>query len=267
MLASFIAWALLSGARLARSSTSTSIALSLYTDHACSTPSASNPNVTLGLNVCAVTTGLESFVLSPVPCISGDVAHWVFTDVACEDVSGAYERGANNNMNCYAAYDGAMAAVMLTCDGDADETEPSRPTSTTTIAVGPVAEAGASTAAPAAPSTSSGPTGTGGDQGAPTTTSVASGWNSLDLGTRIGIIVALAVGVPPILIGLYTIRMKMKKKDQWRTEQVYGDGQPGMIRSGQSQLVKHLQNGLLPHAPQNMAPQYMPPPYMPGMGV
>jgi len=219
MLTSFVAWVLLSSAQLARSSTA--IPLTLYTDHACSTPSASNPNVTLGLNVCAVTTGLESFVLSPFPCTSGNVAQWVFADVACGDVSNAYYHGAGNNNYCYAAYDGAIAAVMLTCDGDAYETEPSRPTSTTTIAVGPVATAGASTAAPAAPSTSSGSTGTGGGPGASTSNSVASGWNSLDLGTRIGIIVALAVGIPPILIGLYTIRMK-KRRDQQRREQEHG---------------------------------------------
>jgi hypothetical protein len=228
MLTSFVAWALLSSAQLARSSVS--IPLTLYTDHACSTPSSSNPNVTLGLNVCAVTTGLESFVLEPFPCTSGNVAQWVFTDVACGDVSDAYYHGAGDNNYCYAAYNGAMAAVMLTCDGDAYETEPSRPTSTTTIAVGlvatagaltvatagtsTVATAGASTASPAASSTSSGSTGTGGSQGASTTNSVVSGWNSLDLGTRIGIIVALAVGIPPILIGLYAIRMK--KKDQQR---------------------------------------------------
>jgi len=160
-------------------------------------------------------------VLSPVPCTSGDVAQWVFTDVACGDVSNAYYRGASNNMDCYAAYKGAMAAVMLTCDGDAGETEPSRPTSTTTIAVGLVATAGASTAAPASPavpSTSSVPTSTG---GASTTNSAASGWNSLDLGTRIGIIVSLAVGIPPILIGLYAIRMKKKKKEQQSGEQGY----------------------------------------------
>jgi hypothetical protein len=217
MLASFIAWTLLSSAQLALSSAvhlrdtnpGVGIALSLYTDNACSTLSASNPNITLGLNVCAVTTGLESFLLSPVPCSSGNVAQWVFTDVACGDVSNAYYRGASNNMDCYAAYKGAMAAVMLTCDGDADETEPSRPTSTTTIAVGPVATTGASTAGPAVPSTSSEPTGTSGGKGASTTNSAASGWNSLDLGTRIGIIIALAVGIPPILIGLYTIK-KMK---------------------------------------------------------
>jgi hypothetical protein len=125
MLASFIAWALLSGARLAHSSAD--IELSLYTDHTSSTPSASNPNITRGLNVCAVTTGLESFVLSPVPCTSGDVAHWVFTTVACGDVSNAYYHGASNNNDCYAAYGGTMAAVMLTCDVDVDEDDCGRP--------------------------------------------------------------------------------------------------------------------------------------------
>jgi hypothetical protein len=64
---------------------------------------------------------LESFVLSPVPYNSGDVAHWVFTDIAYGDVSDAYYHGAS-----YAAYDGAMAAVMLTCDGDADKSRAGR---------------------------------------------------------------------------------------------------------------------------------------------
>lgn len=219
MLASFILWALLSGAQLACGSAyypreaRLVAALSLYTDHACSTPSASNPNVTLGLNVCAVTTGLQSFILPPVPCTSGKVAQWVFTDVTCGSVSNDYYLSANSNSNCYAAYHGAMAAVMLTCDGDAHETEPSRPTSTTTIVVGPVATGGASTAAPAAPSTSSGPTGTGADQGASTANSAASGWNSLNRGMRIGIIAALAVGIPLVLIGSYTTRMQRRRND------------------------------------------------------
>jgi hypothetical protein len=215
MLASFIAWALLSGAQRARGSAiyprdaGLVAPLSLYTDHACSTPSASSSNVTLGLNICAVTTGLESFILSPVPCISGNVAQWVFKDVACGAVSDDYYRGVNN---CYAAYHGAMAAVMLTCDGDASETVPSRPTSTTTIVVGPVATGGASTPAPAAPSISSGPTGTGADQGASTTGSGATGWNSLNQSTRIGIIVALAVGIPLLAVGSYTTRMQLKRE-------------------------------------------------------
>lgn len=112
MLASFVAWALLSDARLARSS--------------------------------------AGIALLPVPCNSGDVVHWVFTEVACGDVFDAYYRGASNNVNCYTTYDDAIAAVMLTCDSNADEREPSRPTSTMTITVGPVATAEASTVAPAA---------------------------------------------------------------------------------------------------------------------
>jgi hypothetical protein len=73
---------------------------------------------------------------------------WVLlSDVACGDVSDVYYRGASNGVNCYVTYDGAMAAMMLTCDSYADERELSRPTSTTTIAVGPMATAEASTAA------------------------------------------------------------------------------------------------------------------------
>jgi hypothetical protein len=259
MLASF-ARAVLFGAQLARG---LDIALMLYTDHACSTPSASNPNVTLGLNVCAVTTGLESFILTPVPCTSGNVAHWVFSDVACGDVSSAYYHGANDNNDCFAAYDGAMAALMLTCDGNVDELEPSRPTSTTTIAVGPVATSGASMTAPAAPSSTSsasGLTGTGGNNGSSTTSSGGSGWNSLDLGTRIGIIIALAVGIPPILIGLYALSLKKKKDRRGREEeQIYPlVAQPGIFRPRRYPLV-HLQYGIPFQAPQNTAPpQYMP---------
>ena len=212
MLAYFIALALLSWPQLARSSTGTF--LSLYTDQACSTPSATNPNVTLGLNVCAVTTGLESFILLPAPCTSGDVAVWMFTDVACGNTASVLDwyHGAGDNNYCWAAFNGAMAAVMLTCDADTSETEPSRPTSTTTIAVGPVANAatstteGESTANTAVPSTSSSATSTDGS----TADSKASGWNSLDRGTRIGIIVAIAVGVPPILIGLYALQRQRR---------------------------------------------------------
>jgi hypothetical protein len=226
MLASFIVLALLSGAHLACSSSTqdrrdTGTSLLLYTDQGCSTPSASNPNVTLGLNVCAVTTGLESFILFPTPCTSGDVAVWMFTDVACGNPASSLDwyHGANGNIDCYATFKGAMAAVMLTCDANTDETEPSRPTSTTTIAVGPVANAatpatGGSTATMAAPPTSSSATSTSGTQDTPTANSNSSGWNSLDLGTRIGIIVALVVGVPPIFIGLYTIHLMKKKKQR-----------------------------------------------------
>lgn len=200
---------------LAHRSTGVGVSLTLYTDQACSTPSATNPNVTLGLNVCAVTTGLESFILLPTPCVSGDVAAWMFTDTACGNPATIMDwyHGAGDNNYCWATFHGAMAAVMLTCDPDQEETYPSRPTATTTIAVGPVANA------PASATTGGGATGgssTGSSSSSGTSTSVsgssatgnstATGWSSLDLGTRIGIIVAICVGVPPIIIGLYALK-------------------------------------------------------------
>ena len=211
MIAFFVTLALLSAPQLVRS---TGIFLSLFTDEHCSTPSTTNPNVALGINVCTVTTGLESFIYIPVACTTGFAKAWVFTDVGCAnpvDPDYYYVGGSGNNY-CYAAYiPGVFPALMLTCDADADEVTPSRPTSTTTIAVGPVVNAATSTTAggSTATGTSSAASTTGNtDTGTSTSTSNsnATGWNSLDYGTRVGIIVAIAVGVPPIFIGLYALK-------------------------------------------------------------
>lgn len=211
MIASFVALALLSAPQLVRS---TGIFLSLFTDEHCSTASTTNPNVTLGINVCAVTTGLESFIYTPVACTTGFAKAWMFTDVGCAKPVDPdyYYAGVTGNDYCYAAYiPGVFPSLMLTCDADADEVTPSQPTSTTTIAVGPVVNAATSTTAggSTATGTSSAASTTGNtDTGTSTSTSNsnATGWNSLDYGTRVGIIVAIAVGVPPIFIGLYALK-------------------------------------------------------------
>jgi hypothetical protein len=110
---------------------------------------------------------------------------------------------------------GVFSALMLTCDADAEETTPSPPTSMTTIAVGAVVNAGTAisttaggltTTATGASTTGSTTASSGTSPGTSTSTSNASGWNSLDYGTRVGIIVAIAVGVPPIFIGLYALK-------------------------------------------------------------
>jgi hypothetical protein len=185
MLVSFVALALLSSAQLARVN---GIPLLLYTDHVCLTPSASNPNVTLGLNVCAVTTGLESFILDPTPCTTGNVQGWIFLDTACGNPGSVYPSG--NNKYCYAPLEGGgIASLMLTCDQS--ETTPPTPVSTTTIVVGLVANPITSN------SSNSLSTSTGGtaDPSAP-----QGWWDSLSQGTRIGFIVALAVGVPLFVV-------------------------------------------------------------------
>jgi hypothetical protein len=145
MIAFFVVLALLSAPQLVRS---TGIFLSLFTDEHCSTPSTTNPNLTIGINVCVVTAGLKSFIYTPVACTTGLAKAWVFTDVGCAKPvdPGWYYAGGNENDYCYAAYvPGVFPALMLTCDADADEVTPSRPTSTTTIAVGPVVNAATST--------------------------------------------------------------------------------------------------------------------------
>jgi len=156
----------------------TEIPLSLYTDESCLTPSTSAPNITLGLNVCTVTTGLESFILPVTPCISGNVAVWGFTGNACANLgTGSWEISATH---CYtSSSNGAIAAIMLTCDANADETAPSAATATTTVSVGPVANS--------YPTSTSTPSSSSGNN--PTPNSNTSPWDNLKIGARVGIIV------------------------------------------------------------------------------
>lgn len=200
MLVSFVALALLSSAQLTRVN---GIPLSLYTDHVCLTPSASNPNVTLGLNVCAVTTGLESFILDPTPCTTGNVQGWIFLDTACSNQGSIYSSG--NNKYCYAPFEGGgIASLMLTCDQS--ETTPPTPVSTTTIVVGPVANPITSN------SSSSSSTSTG---GTPDPSTPEGWWDSLSQSTRIGFIVALAVGVPLFVVLAIIGERKRKRRIAW----------------------------------------------------
>jgi hypothetical protein len=175
----------------------TGIPLSLYTDEECVSPSTSAPNITLELNVCAVTTGMESFVLLPTPCISGNVEVWGFVDNMCENLGTSY--WSNSKKNCYASSsNGAIAAIMLTCDANTDETEPSSPTSTTT------------------PSSSSG-TGS-------TPNSNPSPWDNLKIGVRIGIIfVGVAAGISVMYLLVRGIRNPpppQERRFQWQDIQV-----------------------------------------------
>ena len=224
MRASLLAWGTLVGATQLvhrageQRRDGASINLSLYTDNACITASTSAPNLTLGLNVCAVTTGLGSFVRPIVPCTSGDVSAWIFTDTGCQDWDslGSFH-GASGNDNCFFVMDGAIASIMLSCDADAAENpQPSQPTSTTSVSVGPVAGGGAAatqsaaatTAGAAAPTTTSTSTNPSSGTSSTSTSTSATGWNSLSYGDRVGIIVAIAVGIPPILLGIWAIWLR-----------------------------------------------------------
>ena len=188
------------------------IPITLYTDIDCVTPSTSATNVSLGIGVCVATLGLSSFHLGSFPCLSGSVSSYVFSDTACGSAGDSfyYYRGLND---CMSAYNGGLAAIMLSCNQEKAD----QPASFTTITVGPIA-----TAATAASSAASG--GNGDDSSSTSSGSSspskpeAHGWDSLSLGTKLGIIISLAVGVPPILIGLYTIRYYRKKQRQKRAE-------------------------------------------------
>ncbi|KAN0101528.1 hypothetical protein V8E51_012038 [Hyaloscypha variabilis] len=191
----------------------TGIPLSLYTDEECVSPSTSAPNITLELNVCAVTTGMESFVLLPTPCISGNVEVWGFVDNMCENLGTSY--WSNSKKNCYASSsNGAIAAIMLTCDANTDETEPSSPTSTTTISVGPVANT-----YPTSTTTPSSSSGTGS-----TPNSNPSPWDNLKIGVRIGIIfVGVAAGISVMYLLVRGIRNPpppQERRFQWQDIQV-----------------------------------------------
>ena len=182
MLSSLLILVLSSALGSTLTTRATEIPLSLYTDESCLTPSTSAPNITLGLNVCTVTTGLESFILPVTPCISGNVAVWGFTDNACANLgTSSWEISTKH---CYASSsNGAIAAIMLTCDANADETEPSAAMATTTVSVGPVANS--------YPTSTSTPSSSSGNNSTPN--SNTSPWDNLKIGARVGIIVVASL--------------------------------------------------------------------------
>ena len=168
----------------------TDIPLDFYTDNACAAPSTTAANISLEVGVCAVTPGLGSFVLEPYPCSSGDVVQYAFSDTACGQPHSASLTSIEGY--CYAELEGGdIAAIMLSCD----QTSPGHPTSTTTIAVGPIATGGSN-------SSTSSTTGNGdGSSFSSDPDSPTSGWNSLSLPVRIVIIVGVSVGVLSAILG------------------------------------------------------------------
>jgi hypothetical protein len=72
---------------------------------------------------------------------------------------------------------------MLTCDANADETEPSAATATTTVSVGPVANSYATSTS--TPSSSSGNNST--------PNSNTNAWDNLKIGVRVGIIIVASL--------------------------------------------------------------------------
>ena len=170
------------------------VPVTLYSDHSCTTPSTLTNTTTLPLDTCVVTTGLGSFELPSFPCTSGDVQQYIFTDVACGTLADMFAYSVSSN-NCYESSKGALAAIMLSCNQDT----PGTPTATTTVDVGVVATAAAGSASTTSTSGSSN-SGNGSSSSGDTTSTPTTGWDSLSLGTRIGII----IGVVVVVIGLGT---------------------------------------------------------------
>ena len=260
MLIFLSACALLISATLAGAD-GTEIPLILYTDNGCKVPSTTAANVSLNLNVCAVTPGLGSYMLNSFPCPSGVVIAYAFADTACGNQHTVFE----GLSNCYYPLKGALAAVMLSCD----QNTPGPPSSTTTIDVGPVATVGTPKSSSAADSGSEnghGSSPTHSTTSTPTTPSnpsstgtgivSPSGWKSLDLGTRIGIIVSLCVGIPPIIIALYALYQKRRRAQMSAraASPSYG-GTPLQtyfhpnMRGGEGSGYLHSQTHLVPSQP------------------
>lgn len=204
------AWVLFCQATLADAS-STEIPMTLYTDNSCKDPSNTTANASLKLDVCNVTPGLGSFVLNSFPCSSGSVIGYVFSDTACGNLNqnNLFKGGGGANPHCYGPISGGLAALMLSCN----QNTPGQPSSTTTINVGPIAT-GASKTSPSSTSngaSSDGSSYSSNDSGTPRSSS--SGWNSLNSGTRIGIIVALSVGIPLLIVCGVTRKTTQKSGD------------------------------------------------------
>jgi serine/threonine protein kinase len=209
MIASFLC-ALLFSARVVHS---LDAVLTLYTSNKCKTPGTTSPNVTLGLNVCAITTGMESFLMRPIPCTSGNIKAWIFTDTVCGKTTLQYDAWDDG---CYDAWYGAIAAIMLTCGdpGTSDFQPESEPTATTSFAVGEVATPPPATRKTAASSTSTRatvPSGTEADNGSSAASGFKSGWSGLSYAERIGIIVSLSIGIPSVVIALLTYMATRKR--------------------------------------------------------
>ena len=100
------------------------IPISTFTDYQCNTPSTAATNVSLPLDVCVVTVGIQSFQLPKTPCAGGgapSVLNYGFTDNFC---SKEWLYHTEYGDGCYRA-DGegaAFGSILLTCK----EEDPSR---------------------------------------------------------------------------------------------------------------------------------------------
>ncbi len=160
------------------------VSLNFYTSTDCKTASTITPSAALNLSICVVTPGLVSLHYDTVPCAGGGiVVPYLFGDTTCgsqQSILDFYKTGSDFHCLSDFASD-AVAAVMLSCN----QNHPEQPQGTSTVSVAQVATGAPPTSTTSAPS--------GSDQSSNDGQNTQTGWSSLSLGARIGIIVAAAV--------------------------------------------------------------------------
>ncbi|KAF3001613.1 hypothetical protein E8E14_006647 [Neopestalotiopsis sp. 37M] len=202
---------------LLRVGAQSNVTISTFTDNECNTASTITPSVSIPLDACIVTIGMESFQLPTTPCAGGgapSVLTYGFTDQHCIK-SWLYTAGYGKGCRGADSAGEAYGSILLTCRAESDSGQaPSADSTTVTITVGPAATGASSSGTSSGSSnssgstTSSGTTGTSSSGSGGDSSDSCSGWSCLSYGERIGVIVAIAVGVPPIIIGIYALRRR-----------------------------------------------------------
>lgn len=222
------------------------VQLNLYTDNQCQIASTQKATVSISISICIVTIGLGSISHSSVPCSNGNVQLLGFSDTACGTQLDLYSKGNT----CIGPYRGDVAAVMLTCaqEDNSGNINPGTPTTTSTISVGPVADAaptatksvsGSSssvtatqTAASSSPSSSGGASandnGTGGAN--PSSSSSSSRLSTSDI---ISLAVGLGVGIPTVILSYLAVRWARIRYNMRRENPQENAYSLGLISTGE----------------------------------
>lgn len=191
---------------------STLVTVNFFLDEWCKNPGTITAVAQLPLNVCVATPGLVAFDAAQVSCPSGALHIYTYNSATCPyGVSYTEDPGS-----CSWPYiNGAISAIVLACGS-----EPSSLLSTTTVSVADVvtqapasSTAGVATSVATTTTSQGAPAGTsssGSSSSPSSSSSPATGWNSLSYGEKVGTIVAIAMGLPAIILALITVKLMMK---------------------------------------------------------
>ena len=208
------------------------VQLHLYTDNYCKTPSTERAVASVPISECIVTPGLGSIKRSSVNCASGTVQLVGYQDTSC----GTQQDLVEEVNDCTGAFEGGIAAILLTCnqEDDSGQIDPGTPSTTSTIVVGQVADSAPTakpsltskspsvtqhrgvtatqTASSSSPSNSLNGGGNGTDDSAGgNSISPSKSSSGLSQSDIISIAVGLGVGIPSILIALVGLRLRLRK--------------------------------------------------------